>query len=64
MTYRIVPGVFSRPAQDMIAPQRADLSDAVADMGHGLVIDDSGRVVAFHESQLPFITAGVGDYRA
>lgn len=62
MKYRIVPGVFARPL-DAVAPRRAELVDAVADMGSGIVIDSTGAVVAFHESHLRFIEAGVGDYR-
>lgn len=60
--YRIVPGVFARTL-DTLAPRRAELVDALADMGTGLVIDSTGVVVAFHESQLRFVEAGVGDYR-
>lgn len=31
------------------------LEDAVADMGEGVVFDDAGEIVAFHERHLPLL---------
>ena len=63
--YRIIPSVFASPVQVAMSPRRADIEHAVADMGFGVVIDEqTGRVVAFHESHLPFVNAGVGNYQA
>jgi len=62
MRYRIVPDVFARP-RNATAPTRTRLVDAVLDMGSGLVIDPSGRIVAFHERHLRFIEGRVGEYR-
>ena len=62
--FRVIPGVFASPAVSAHATRRQRIEDAIADMGNGLVIDESGRVVAFHESHLPFVTAGVGNYHA
>lgn len=54
-TYRILREVGSKPSEFLIAPPRHNLRDAVADMGGGLVVDDTGRLVAFHERHLDYL---------
>lgn len=52
MAYRLLPGPLYSPAHFARAPRRTAVEDAVADMGTGIVVDDAGRLVAFHESHL------------
>lgn len=55
MTYRIVRSTSYRPADLALARPYADLADAVADMGEGIVLAEDGHVTAFHEKHLRFI---------
>lgn len=51
--YRIIPNLDTTPARIALAPTRTQLADAYADMGEGIVIDNTGRIVAFHQRHLP-----------
>lgn len=51
--YRIIDGVFSRP--HAYGKRYSTIDGAFCDMGKGIVIDDTMRIVAFHESHLRFI---------
>lgn len=55
MTYRVATSTEPKPAHFAMARRHADLSDALANMGTGVVLDDDRRLVAFHESQLDLI---------
>lgn len=61
-TFRIVPGPFAGRATVVLAPTRTRLEDAAADMGEGLVIDCTQRVVAFHEKHLAVLERGGGNF--
>lgn len=54
--YRVVPSTTYRPAQFALARRYERVEDAVAAMGEGVVLADDGRLVAFHERHLPFVT--------
>lgn len=53
--YRIVRNVNFKPAQFALAQKYSELSDAFADMNDGIVLDDNGEIVAFHERHLRFV---------
>ena len=55
MAYTIVRHPWPTPAQAAMAPARRTLEAAVADMGDGAVLDEAGRLVAFHERHLPIL---------
>lgn len=62
-TYRVIASVFAAASHALRAPRTRELTGAVADMGTGMVIDETGRVVAFHESHLRSLSAGAGNWR-
>lgn len=62
-TYRVVPSVFAKRSHAHTAERFHDLTTAVTAMRTGMVINSADQVVAFHESHLRFVEAGVGQYR-
>ena len=54
-TYRVVQGPFYTQAQFARAYPHKDLVNAIRTMGAGIILDNARNVVAFHESQLPWI---------
>lgn len=54
--YRIVRTPDPRPAEFALAVRYTRVEDAVADMDAGVVLADDGRLVAFHERHLPYLT--------
>lgn len=47
-TYRIVRSPYYRPSELALARPYTEIADAVADMGHGVVIAEDGHIAAFH----------------
>lgn len=54
--YRVLPGPLASRAKAALAPSYRDVTDAVRAMGEGIVLDDGGRLVAFHETHLLTVT--------
>ncbi|MDL5351161.1 hypothetical protein [Microbacterium sp. zg-YB36] len=55
MAYRVLAHPDVSPARIALAPRRQELADAYSDMGEGVVINDAGSIVAFHQRHLPIL---------
>ncbi len=53
--YRVAAGPMISPARLALAPRFADIEQAVASMGTGVVFDHTGGIAAFHERHLPLL---------
>lgn len=55
-TYRIVRSVYFSPAHLALTRRYSDLTNALADMGDGIVVSGDGtHIAAFHERHLACI---------
>lgn len=55
MDYRVLPGPLFTPARLALARRFSRIEDAVRAMGEGIVVDNTARLVAFHERHLPMV---------
>lgn len=55
--YRILPNPNYTAVQFALAHRYSTLEGAWADMGEGIVVDDQGTLVAFHERHLWYLQA-------
>ena len=58
--YVVVAHPDARPAARALARRHERVEDAVAAMGTGVVLDETGRLVAFHELHLALIERRAG----
>ncbi|MGP5022501.1 hypothetical protein ACTXIU_13030 [Glutamicibacter arilaitensis] len=63
MKYRVIANPNVSEATAKLAPSYERLEDAHRASGTGLVIDQTGRVISFHERHLPLMQAGATTYR-
>lgn len=54
-TYRVLPHPTFKPWMLAVARRYSDITNAVADMGTGVVVKDDGEIAAFHERHLPYL---------
>jgi hypothetical protein len=54
-TYRALRHTDVKPSEAALSNERRNLADALQDMGTGIVVSNSGDLVAFHESHLALI---------
>lgn len=54
--YRVIPGPFAGEAVGARGRAYPALTDALAVMGRDIIVDDHGRLVAFHECHLDTVT--------
>ena len=54
--YRVLRNPDVKPSEAATVKRYSRLEDAFADMGEGVVVNDLGQIVAFHERHLRLLT--------